>query len=165
MLILKEYHKLGHLGFCKMLTAMSAGYWWEGLSRDVEKFVKSCDTCQRIKHSTQKPFGTLNLIKPPSGKFQSYSLDFIGSLPTTANGHDAILVIINMFTKGVTLTPMNFSYRAKEVTKIFRDKIYTRFGTPQKIISDRDPRFSGAFWKRFFELTGTKIAMSTAFHP
>ena len=130
----------------------------------MEKFVKSCDTCQCIKHSTQKPFGTLNPIEPPTRKFQSYSLDFIGPLPVTANSHDAILVIVNMFTKGVTLTPMNFSYGAKEVAKIFRDKIYTRFGTLQKIISDRDLRFSGTFWKRFFELTGTKITMSMAFH-
>ena len=163
--ILKEFHDVGHLGFRKTLAKVSASYWWEGLSKDVEKFVKSCDTCQRIKHSTQKPFGTLNPIEPPTGKFQTYSLDFIGPLPTTTNGHDAILVIVDMFTKGVTLTPIDFSYGAQKIAEIFRDKIYSKFGTPQKIISDRDPRFSGAFWRTFFELTGTTIAMSTAFHP
>ena len=36
---------------------------------------------------------------------------------------------------------------------------------PKNIVSDRDPRFTSAFWTSLFELLGTKLQMSTAAHP
>ncbi|GAB9477989.1 hypothetical protein Gpo141_00015215, partial [Globisporangium polare] len=36
---------------------------------------------------------------------------------------------------------------------------------PTSIVSDRDPRFTAAFWSRLFELFGTRLLMSTAAHP
>jgi hypothetical protein len=36
---------------------------------------------------------------------------------------------------------------------------------PQVLVSDRDPRFTGRFWQRLFERTGTRLNMSTARHP
>jgi transposase InsO family protein len=135
------------------------------MSKDIERFVKTCDICQRIKSNTQKPFGTLNPIPPPTTKFDTYSLDFIGPLPRTKSGYDGILVIVDTFSKLVTLTPIEFQYGAKEVAQVVYDRIVSRFGAIKKIISDRDPRFTGAFWKRLFKLHGTKIALSTAYHP
>jgi len=28
-------------------------YWWPGITKDVEKYVDSCDICQRIKNRTK----------------------------------------------------------------------------------------------------------------
>jgi hypothetical protein len=36
---------------------------------------------------------------------------------------------------------------------------------PSKIVSDRDPRFVSTFWKQLMQLLGTKLGMSTAYHP
>ena len=33
------------------------------------------------------------------------------------------------------------------------------------IASDRDPRFTGKFWKSIFQVLGTRLDMSTADHP
>ncbi|OWY90261.1 hypothetical protein PHMEG_00041698, partial [Phytophthora megakarya] len=35
---------------------------------------------------------------------------------------------------------------------------------PASIVSDRDPRFTSAFWSKLFEIVGTKLKMSTAAH-
>ena len=32
-------------------------------------------------------------------------------------------------------------------------------------VSDRDPRFTGKFWKSIFKVLGTRLDMSTADHP
>ena len=32
-------------------------------------------------------------------------------------------------------------------------------------MSDRDPRFTAHFWKRFQKAMGTRLTMSTTFHP
>ena len=165
--ILQENHdgNAGHFGFKKTLTKVARHYYWERMADDVKRFVQTCDTCQRNKGTTQKPFSMLNPIAPPTDKFETYSLDFIGPLPKTSHGYDGLLVIVDTFTKAVVLTPIEFTYGAKEVADVVFSKIISRFGVPRKIISDRDPRFTGAFWKRIFKLVGTKIALSTAFHP
>ncbi len=49
--------------------------------------------------------------------------------------------------------------------KLCKDHIYQNHGLPQKIISGRDVVFMRKFWKTLFNLLGTKIAPSTAYHP
>jgi hypothetical protein len=167
-LILEEIHQGmggGHLGFKKTLEKVSRSYYWEKMAPSVEKFVKSCDMCQRTKSSTQKPYGLLNPIPPPANKFDTRTLDFVMPLPETAEGFDGLLVITDPFTKAVTLEPIKTTYGAVEVAEIFFKRIVSREGLPIKIISDRDPRFTGEFWKNLFRLIGTEIALSSAYHP
>ncbi len=61
--------------------------------------------------------------------------------------------------------PIPENVDAVEVAKLFKDHIYRNHGLPQKIISNRDRIFMSKFWKTLFELLGTKIAPSTAYHP
>jgi transposase InsO family protein len=44
-------------------------------------------------------------------------------------------------------------------------EIVTRHGVPISIISDRDSRFTSHFWKSLQKALGTKLDMSTAYHP
>ena len=167
-LILEEIHQGlggGHMGYKKTLEKAARHFYWEKMPITVKKFVDSCDTCQRIKSSTQKPYGLLSPIPPPTDKFQTYSMDFIGPLPITKKGYNAILVIVNTFTKATALEPINLTFGAKEIAKIFFKRIISRQGVPLKIISDRDPRFTGIFWQEIFKMLGTQVALSTAFHP
>ncbi|MBW0524738.1 hypothetical protein O181_064453 [Austropuccinia psidii MF-1] len=38
-------------------------------------------------------------------------------------------------------------------------------GVPKIIISDRDPKFTSEFWTNLYDMLGTKLAFSTAYHP
>src|SRR6185295_6831912 len=57
------------------------------------------------------------------------------------------------------------SITAPELAKIFFDNVFKLHGMPEGIISDRDPKFTSLFWKALFKCMGTKLSMSTAFHP
>ena len=54
---------------------------------------------------------------------------------------------------------------APGTAQLFLDNIFRLHGLPKTIICDRDSRFTSHFWKALFDLLGTKIATSTAFHP
>ncbi|GJP63373.1 hypothetical protein CLOP_g20450 [Closterium sp. NIES-67] len=43
--------------------------------------------------------------------------------------------------------------------------IISQHGIPTTLTSDQDPKFTGKFWKEFMSLLGTKLAMSSAYHP
>ena len=48
---------------------------------------------------------------------------------------------------------------------LFIDRVFRQHGLPLAIVSDRDPRFTGKFWKSIFKVLGTRLDMSTADHP
>ena len=52
-----------------------------------------------------------------------------------------------------------------EYTQIFVDNVFQLHGLPEVIISDQDPRFTGKFWHALFDLLGTDLRFSAAFHP
>ena len=47
---------------------------------------------------------------------------------------------------------------------LFIDRVFRQHGLPVAIASDRDPRFTGKFWKSVFQVLGTRLDMSTADH-
>jgi hypothetical protein len=51
------------------------------------------------------------------------------------------------------------------VARAFFNNIVRLHGIPCSIASDRDPIFTSAFWTKLFNLTGTQLRMSMAFHP
>nr|GEV03318.1 putative reverse transcriptase domain-containing protein [Tanacetum cinerariifolium] len=52
-----------------------------------------------------------------------------------------------------------------KLPKIYRKEVVTRHGIPVSIISDRDPRFASNFWRSLQNALGTRLDMSTAYHP
>ena len=135
------------------------------MSQDVKDYVQTCDFCQRNKTQRQKPYGLLHPIEPPKEKFMTYSMDFIGPLPVTKEGYDGVVVIVEMLTKMVVIEKIKMTYRAPKIAEIFFKEIVMKFGIPKKIVSDRDAQFTSIFWRNIFKMTGTELAMSTAYHP
>ncbi|KAL1920728.1 uncharacterized protein VTP21DRAFT_11363 [Calcarisporiella thermophila] len=111
------------------------------------------------------PAGLLQPLPIPTRRWEQISMDFIFQLPKTKRGFDAILVIVDRLTKRAHFIPTTTNASAVEVAEIFMQNIFKLHGLPAHIISDRDPQFTSRFWKALFEKLGTRLAMSTAFHP
>ncbi|GKD44960.1 putative reverse transcriptase domain-containing protein, partial [Tanacetum coccineum] len=56
-------------------------------------------------------------------------------------------------------------YKMDRLAKLYLNEIVARHGVPISIISDRDGRFTSRFWQSMQEALGTKLDMSTAYHP
>ncbi|GJP35956.1 hypothetical protein CLOM_g1200, partial [Closterium sp. NIES-68] len=165
---LEEYHDVlyaGHFGSNKTFTDIAKHYYWPHMANDVQKFVTSCATCQRMKSSKQKKAGLLQPLLVPEQPRQVVSLDFIAGLPTTTSGHDTILVVIDKFSKMRHFIPTHTTARTEETAQLFVCYIISQHGIPSTLISYRDPNFTSKFWKELMSLLGTKLAMSSTYHP
>jgi hypothetical protein len=65
----------------------------------------------------------------------------------------------------IQIAPTQTDISAPEFALLFFDKWYCENGLPLEIISDRDKLFVSKFWKALHDLTGTKLKLSTSFHP
>ena len=93
------------------------------------------------------------------------SMDFVVGLPKTTNGHDAIWVIVDRLTKSAHFLPIKITYSLEQLADLYVKEVVRLHGVLVSIISDRNSRFTSAFWKSVQRMMGTKLKFSTAFHP
>lgn len=154
----------GHMGITKTLHRVRTQWWWPTLAQDVKDYVAACDSCQRNK-GMRLNRGLLQSLQLPMRAWDSLSMDWITCLPVTGDGFDCILVIVDRLTKMVHLVPCRSTDTASDVARHFVHNVWRLHGLPREIVSDRDPKFTGAFWTEVCRLVGCKQSMSTAFHP
>ena len=100
----------------------------------------------------------------PEGPWQDISINMIGPLPRS-NEIDAILVIVDRFTKMIRLKAMTTNISSKGVAKIYRDEIWKIHRIPRLILSDCGLQFALKFMEDFTRILGTKRKLSTTYHP
>lgn len=104
----------------------------------------------------------------PTQPFEEISIDFITGLPPCQYKDrivDAILVIVDRFTKVALFIPTTTTLTAAELAQILYEHVECRFSTPLGIVSDRDSLLTSQFWVELCKARETKQRLSTAYHP
>ena len=165
--ILFEHHDAptsGHLGREKTFLRVSQSFWWPHLYKWVSQYVRSCEQCQRVKPAPSSSAPLKPLPIPPEC-WNSVSMDFVFGLPADANNNTGVVVFVDRLSKMVHLAPCRREVTGKQTAVLFLEHVFKAHGLPDTLVSDRDPRFTSAFWQHLFAQLGTKLAMSTADHP
>ncbi|GJS30878.1 putative reverse transcriptase domain-containing protein [Tanacetum coccineum] len=167
-IIMHESHKSKysiHPGSDKMYQDLKQLYWWPNMKANIATYVSKCLTCAKVKAEHQKPSGLLVQPEIPEWKWEKITMDFVTKLPKTANGYDTIWVIVDRLTKSAHFLPMRENDPMEKLMKLYMKEVVTRHGVPVSIISDRDGRFTSLFWQALHKALGTRLDMSTAYHP
>nr|GEZ78200.1 reverse transcriptase domain-containing protein [Tanacetum cinerariifolium] len=93
------------------------------------------------------------------------AIDFVTKLPRTSSGHDTIWVIMDRLTKSTYFLPMREDYKVDRLARIYLNEIVARHDVLISFIYDRDSHFTSRFWQTMQDALGTKLDMSTAYHP
>lgn len=103
-----EHKFAGHFGTTKTFERVRSRYYWPGLYREVEHFVKECIACTCGKNTWKKTKYPLQPI-PVEGPFDRVAMDFVGPLKLTEKGNRYLLVVSDYLTKWpeVFATPIN----------------------------------------------------------
>ena len=92
-------------------------------------------------------------------------MDFIKKLPKIRSQHDAIMVVVEKLTKATLFIPVKTTHKATEIVDIYVKEVARLHGIPKAIVSNKDSKFTGHFWKGLFKAFGTYLNTSTSHHP
>ncbi|GJY62860.1 putative reverse transcriptase domain-containing protein [Tanacetum coccineum] len=154
-----------HLGSDKMYQDLKQLYWWPNMKANIATYVSKCPTYGKVKVEHQKPSRLLVQLEIPEWKWEKITIDFVTKLPKTKNGYDTIWVIVDRLTKSAHFLPMRENDPMKKLMKLYMKEVVTRHGVPVSIISNRDGRFTSLFWQALHKALGTRLDLSTAYHP
>lgn len=164
--LLREAHDAaGHFGAAKTFELLSRYAYWPGMRQSVDDYVRSCAACQHNKDPTTSPYGLAHPLAVPPARWHTVTMDCVTGFPTSADGYDAVVVFVDKLSKMLHFWPTTKTADAPALARAYYSAVYRYHGAPAVIVSDRDPRFTGLFWQHLWRLTGTKLAMSSSYHP
>lgn len=154
----------GHLGFAKTYFRVRSNYFWNGMYRTINKYIRTCHQCQLHKTRTIQSSGPLHSITPPHRPFQTIGIDFLGPFPSSTNNNRWIIVAVDYLTRYAE-TACVPTATAQEVATFFLHNILLRHGAPQVIISDRGTPFIAKLLDDLLRLANTTHRLTSAYHP
>ena len=75
------------------------------------------------------------------------------------------MVVVDKLSKDSNFIPIKSTYKVVKIAYIFMKEIFRLYGLPKVIVSNRDTKFTGNFWKALFKGLGTQLNFSTVYHP
>jgi hypothetical protein len=141
---------------------LHSSYYWLKVFKYVAKYVRSCDSCQRIGRPTSAKEMTLQaqvMIEP----FEKWSLNFVGPISPMSRRKNYILVCTDYVTKWVEEKSL-FRATEKYVIEFIYEDIFTCFGVPCEIITDQGTQFTSKLMKELTEKYGIKHCKYSPYH-
>jgi hypothetical protein len=166
--LLREHHDApagGHLSDKKTLNSLSRAFYWPKMFDSVRDYIRTCDACQRNKPLNAAPAGLARPLPIPDELWHTVAMDLITQLPRSTSGHTALAVFTCKLSKMVHFVATHVTVTAPAFARLFCNSVARLHGWPRAIVSDRDSKFTSAFWQALCREWGTTLALSTAYHP
>jgi hypothetical protein len=96
----------------------------------------------------------------PERLWDAINMDFVLGFPTNQKGSDSTFVVVDKFSKMAHFIPFQKTKYATHIANFFSREVVRLYGLPRSIVSDRDTKFVGHFWRTLWKRLGKKLSFS-----
>ena len=126
-------------------------------------FMKKCQECARY-HRGALP-RQAQLQTPTAGEpWQKVSIDITGPHPKSARQNQFILTVVDHFSKWAEALPLR-NHTAPTVARALMVHVFSRFGAPSQLLSDRGPEFESELFTQIMRWMEIDKVRTTAYKP
>ena len=161
--VFESIHGVAHPGTQATRRLVSARVVWRGMASDLAAWCRACQQCQRAK-VTKQPAAPVLPIPIPQRRFSHVHVDLVGPLPTSADGFQYILTIVDRtirWLEAILLKDMS----ATTCAAVFLFNWVSRFGVPVTVTSDRGSQFTSDTWHQLCKRLGVQHITTTSYDP
>ena len=152
----------GHYGLnVTARKVLDAGFYWPTIFKDAKNLIQACDACQRAGNISARNEMPQNPVQPCE-IFDIWGIDFMGPFPPSF-GLKYILVAVDYVSRWPEAQALA-NNDARVVVK-FLKKLFSRFGIPRALISDRGTHFCNALLEKTLKRYGVPHRLATPYHP
>ena len=166
-LVLKAAHEIplaAHMGHNKTWQRLSRHFYWPKMHEDIKSYVKACQICCRHNSLDAKHKAPLQPMDLALGPFQKIAVDIIGPTATmTDRKHRYMLVIVDMCSRWIEAIPLK-NILADTICHAMLG-VFTKFGFPEKILSDNGTQFRSQLTAAFAEMLQITQIFAARYHP
>jgi transposase InsO family protein len=162
--LLQEHHSSlmgGHFAVKKTYGGLMRHWWWDGMYRDVQKFMRNCPQCTIVTGGGRHHRPPLHPI-PVSRPFQIVGVDVM-ELPVTESGNRYVLVFQDFLTKWPFAFPIP-DQKAQRIARLLVTEVVPLFGVPEALLSDRGTNLLSHLMMDVCHLLGIQKLNTTAHH-
>ncbi|PNF43061.1 hypothetical protein B7P43_G04743 [Cryptotermes secundus] len=153
----------GHQGAKRNRDLVKLHYFWPNMDRDIDRYVKQCDSCAKFKAGRQ-PIAPLGELPETTFPFEMTSINFCGPYPETRRENRYVPTFIDHFSRYPEAIPIP-RQDAPTVARALVTEIFSRLGCPQTLSSDKGSNFMSELFQQMCKLLKIKRINSTAFNP
>jgi len=151
---------IGHPGRDRTMALTKERFWWPGMSKDVEDWVRHCPRCVRRKaHGDVAPLVSITTSQP----LELVCIDFL-SLESSSGGYQNVLVITDHFTRYAQAIPTR-NQTARTTAEALFNSFITHYGFPKRLHADQGANFESRVIRELCQIAGVDKSRTTAYHP
>ncbi|MBW0580359.1 hypothetical protein O181_120074, partial [Austropuccinia psidii MF-1] len=157
---------MGHMSEDRTKERVASTASWPKWEQELSEYINTCESCQKASRKHGKKYGLLQHIEEPKHPWETINMDWAtGLVPGGKENFNAFLIIFDRFRKGMRCLPCHKEDTAMDTAVLFWNNTISTCGVPKIIISDGDPKFTSEVWTNLYDMLGTKLPFSAAYHP
>ncbi len=168
--LLKHHHDnelMRHFSIEQTLELVSCKYYWPKLTKDVKKYVFSCNICQRVKVSKHCSYGEMQALPHLNSLWEKVVMNIITDMPSSKRSdsvYDAILMVVDRYTKITQYIFISKTLTTMQLADIFFKKIVCCYRALKEIVSDKGSIFTSSYWSEVCYQMKIKHWLNIMFH-
>ncbi|MBW0502480.1 hypothetical protein O181_042195 [Austropuccinia psidii MF-1] len=157
---------MGHMSEDRTKEREASTAWWPKWEQELSVNINTCERWQKANRKHGKMYGLLQHIEEPKHPWETINMDWVtGLVPGGKKNFNASLVIVDRLNKSMRCLPCHKEGTAMDTAMVFSNNMISTCGVPKIIFGDRDPKLTSEVWTNLYDMLGTKLAFSTAYHP
>ncbi|MBW0493194.1 hypothetical protein O181_032909 [Austropuccinia psidii MF-1] len=156
---------MGHMSEDRTKERVESTSWWPKWEQELSEYINTCKRLQKENRKHGKKYGLIQHIEETKHPWETINMDWVtGIVPGGKENSNSYLILLDRFRKSLRCLPFHKEDTAMNTALLFWNNIISTCGVLKIIISDRYPKFRSEFWTNLYDMLGTKLAFSKAYH-
>ena len=154
----------GHQCDKRIYPLMRERFFWMGMARDVRKWSRACESCQKVKSLGKHATKMAMKVHPVGRPMERLAVDVMGPWPTTVIGNRFIVVFQDYFSNWIEVFALR-RHDAVTVANILVNEVISRYGMVLSLHSDQGTEFGSAVFRETCRRWGVRKTRTAPYTP